>query len=265
MTQNVTAWFGMPGFEVSSTEMIDEEWYVGIQAPRDLVGCSECGAVARVKDRRTVTGSGPPGRWGAGGDPVAETHLRVPIRVVPEKDLDREASGDRVPGGPHGPGQAVGFRAGRSARPRRGPGRRAARRRLAHDHAAGHRARKTAGRRPETPRRGDRGRGRRDRVPAGLQDPSDAVRDRHRRSHPGPARTAAGVVKGRSGTVLSGWLAARDENFRAQIVTASLDPFRGYATALAAQLPRRSESSMPFIQTSGLCRCCGAGPGGERV
>jgi transposase len=62
---------------------------------------------------------------------------------------------------------------------------------------------------------------------------------------PGPARTPAGrparlrdVVEGRSGTVLSGWLAARDENFRAQIVTASLDPFRGYATALAAQLPQ---------------------------
>ena len=55
MSQNVTALFGMPGFEVCSTEMIDGEWYVGIETPRDLVGCGECGAVARVKDRRTVT------------------------------------------------------------------------------------------------------------------------------------------------------------------------------------------------------------------
>jgi hypothetical protein len=35
VTQNATALFGMPGFEVSSTEMIDGEWYVGIQTPRD--------------------------------------------------------------------------------------------------------------------------------------------------------------------------------------------------------------------------------------
>ena len=55
MTQNVTALFGMPGFEVLLTEMVDGEWCVGIETPRDLVGCDECGAVARVKDRRTVT------------------------------------------------------------------------------------------------------------------------------------------------------------------------------------------------------------------
>ena len=35
--------------------MVNGEWHVGIQTPRDLVGCAECGAVARVKDCRTVT------------------------------------------------------------------------------------------------------------------------------------------------------------------------------------------------------------------
>ena len=55
---------------------------------------------------------------------------------------------------------------------------------------------------------------------------------------PGRPARLLDVVEGRSGTVLAGWLAARDEHFRAQIVTASLDPFRGYATALAAQLPK---------------------------
>lgn len=30
MDQNVTALFGMPGFEVRSTEMVDGEWHVGI-------------------------------------------------------------------------------------------------------------------------------------------------------------------------------------------------------------------------------------------
>jgi transposase len=46
------------------------------------------------------------------------------------------------------------------------------------------------------------------------------------------------VVEGRSGAVLAGWLGARDEQFRTQIVTASLDPFRGYAAAVASQLPK---------------------------
>ena len=55
---------------------------------------------------------------------------------------------------------------------------------------------------------------------------------------PGRPARLLDVVEGRSGAVLSGWLGARDEKFRAQIVTASLDPFRGYATALAAQLPQ---------------------------
>jgi len=45
------------------------------------------------------------------------------------------------------------------------------------------------------------------------------------------------VVEGRSGTVLGDWLAARDPAWRTRITTASLDPFRGYATALATRLP----------------------------
>jgi transposase len=45
------------------------------------------------------------------------------------------------------------------------------------------------------------------------------------------------VVEGRSGTVLGAWLGDRDEPWRDAITTASLDPFRGYATALTRQLP----------------------------
>ena len=45
------------------------------------------------------------------------------------------------------------------------------------------------------------------------------------------------VVPGRSGRVLGSWLADRDQPWKAQIATASLDPFRGYATALATHLP----------------------------
>ncbi len=196
MTQNVTALFGMPGFEVLSTEMVDGEWHVGIETPRDLVGCGECGAVARVKDRRTVTVRDLPAAGVPVGDPVAETDLRVPIRVVPQQDMDRAAPGDRVPGSPDGPGQAVGVRAGRPARPGRGARRRGPRGGLEHDHVSGQAPRETAGRRPATTRRGVRGRGRRDRVPAVLQHPPHAVRDRHRRPHPRPARAPAGRRRG---------------------------------------------------------------------
>jgi len=55
VNDHVTALFGLPGFQVLSAENVDGEWHLGVQTPRDLVGCGECGAVARVKDRRTVT------------------------------------------------------------------------------------------------------------------------------------------------------------------------------------------------------------------
>lgn len=54
------------------------------------------------------------------------------------------------------------------------------------------------------------------------------------------------VVQGRSGAVLAAWLAERDPAWRAGVGTASLDPFRGYATALAAQLPDAVRVLDPF-------------------
>ena len=45
---------------------------------------------------------------------------------------------------------------------------------------------------PPATRRGDGGRGRRNRVPPVLQHPPHAVRDRHRRSHPGPPGAPVG-------------------------------------------------------------------------
>jgi transposase len=63
-----------------------------------------------------------------------------------------------------------------------------------------------------------------------------------------PGRTARllDVVEGRSGTVLAAWLAERDPGWRAGVVTASLDPFRGYATALNIQLPDAVRVLDPF-------------------
>lgn len=52
----------------------------------------------------------------------------------------------------------------------------------------------------------------------------------------GPARLLD-VVEGRSGAVVSDWLADRDPGWTARITTAAIDPFRGYDTALRAGLP----------------------------
>jgi len=57
---------------------------------------------------------------------------------------------------------------------------------------------------------------------------------------PGPGRPSAqllDVLPGRTANVLQQWITAQDPAWRAQIAVASLDPFRGYATALTASLP----------------------------
>ena len=54
MIDHSTALLGLPGFRVLCAEKFSSEWYVDVETPRDLVGCPMCGAVAVVKDRRTV-------------------------------------------------------------------------------------------------------------------------------------------------------------------------------------------------------------------
>jgi transposase len=63
---------------------------------------------------------------------------------------------------------------------------------------------------------------------------------------PGRPARLLDVVEGRSGTVLASWLAERDGAWRAEIATAALDPFRGYATALTSQLPHAVRVLDPF-------------------
>lgn len=63
---------------------------------------------------------------------------------------------------------------------------------------------------------------------------------------PGRPARLLDIQEGRSGTVLAEWLAAREPDWRARIVTASLDPFRGYATALATQLTHATQVLDPF-------------------
>ena len=66
---------------------------------------------------------------------------------------------------------------------------------------------------------------------------------------PGRPARLCDVVAGRSGVVLAAWLHERDHAWRAQIATASLDPFRGYATALNQQLPQAVRVLDPFHVT----------------
>jgi len=58
---------------------------------------------------------------------------------------------------------------------------------------------------------------------------------------PGPGRVSAqllDIVPGRTANVLRHWINSQPEHWRELIAVASLDPFRGYATALSAALPR---------------------------
>jgi transposase len=63
---------------------------------------------------------------------------------------------------------------------------------------------------------------------------------------PGRSARLLDVVEGRSGGVLAGWLAEQEPAWRAAVATASLDPFRGYASALTAQLPDAVRVLDPF-------------------
>ena len=63
---------------------------------------------------------------------------------------------------------------------------------------------------------------------------------------PGRPARLLDVVQGRSGRVLGDWLATQDRAWRDGVTTASLDPFRGYATALATWLPQATRVLDPF-------------------
>jgi transposase len=66
---------------------------------------------------------------------------------------------------------------------------------------------------------------------------------------PGRPARLCDVVAGRSGVVLADWLGERNDDWTAHIATASLDPLRGYATALNQQLPQTVRVLDPFHVT----------------
>lgn len=67
--------------------------------------------------------------------------------------------------------------------------------------------------------------------------PARRVCHRRRRPHPGRTPRLLDVAPGRTGRVYADWIAVREQAWRDRITVAALDPFRGYATALARELP----------------------------
>lgn len=242
----VAALFGLDGFRLLAAAEVGGELELLIETTADLVGCPECGAVARAKDRRPVWVRDLP----IGGRPVVLCwHKRIwccPHVLCPKRTWTEQHD-------------AVAPRACLTERARAWAFKQvgscdaavaATARALAVGWHTVMRVVTVAG----TPVIDD---------PARLSGVSGVGVDetaylRATGSHPtlfatGIADLAPGcrarlldVVEGRSGTVLAAWLAERDEDWKQQVATASLDPFRGYATALTRELPGAVRVLDPF-------------------
>jgi len=241
-----TALLGLPGFQVLDTENTAGEWNVLVELPRDLVGCPLCGAVARVKDRRTVL---------VRDLPIADTPvlLRWRKRVFACRYALCENNTWTEEHDAIAPRAVLTERARQWAFEQVGFHDRAVAAVAAQLGVAWHTIMTQVIERGaplvDDPIRLDG-------VTAIGVDETSFLRATS--THPTlyatgvadltPGRPARllDVVAGRSGRVLRGWLADRDQQWRAAIVTASLDPFRGYASALAGQLPAATRVLDPF-------------------
>ena len=82
-TTSVTAaLFGLAGFEILAAADAGGELELLVQTTADLVGCPECGAVARAKDRRPTWVRDLPARRAAGGDLLGQADLVLPAAAV---------------------------------------------------------------------------------------------------------------------------------------------------------------------------------------
>jgi transposase len=246
-TASVTAaLLGLAGFEILAAAEVGGEVEVLVQTPAQLVGCPRCGVIATAKDRRPVWVRDLP----VGGRPVVICWVKriwccrqdaCPARTWTE---EHEAIAPRA---------ALTERARAWAFEQVGD-RDAAVSEVAADLAVAW----------HTVMRQVRDRG----IPL-IDDPTrvagvsavgvdETAFLRATGTHPTmfatgiadltPGRPARllDVVEGRSGTVLGGWLADRDQAWREEVMTASLDPFRGYATALTRHLPGAVRVLDPF-------------------
>jgi transposase len=242
----VGALFGLAGFELVSVAELDGELELLIETTFDLVGCPACGAVAEPKDRRPVWVRDLP----IGGRPVvlcwwkriwccphplceartwSETHEAIAPRAslterarawafaqVGDRDDTVSATARELGVGWHTVMRVVREQGAPvvddSAR-------------LEGVRAVGVDETTFLAAAPTHPTE----------FATGVTDLT-----------PGRPARVLDLVRGRSGTVLSRWLAGRDDTWRAQVLTASLDPFRGYASALTTGLPTARRVLDPF-------------------
>jgi transposase len=233
------AMLGLPGFVVLAVSDYEGEVEQAIETTADLVGCPECGAVAQLHDRRPCWVRDLP----AGGRPVTLVWVkrvwRCPHALCPRRTWTETSP-------------AIAPRASLTARARAEICRRVGEdghsvAAVARDFGIGWRTAMDAVREHGAPRIGDPGR--LSAVTAlGLDETAfqaasatratsfvTGIVDLTRRGR-GPARLLD-VVEDRSASALVSWLDERDPGWRAQVRTASLDPYRGYASALRTALP----------------------------
>jgi transposase len=246
-TTSVTAaLFGLAGFEVLAAADAGGEVELLVQTTADLVGCPECGAVARAKDRRPTWVRDLP----IGGRPVVICWVKR-IWSCPQPLCERRTWTEQHP--------AIAPRASLTERARGW-----AFEQVGSADAAVSRTAAGLGVAWWTVMRQVLELGtaliddpdRLAQVSAVGVDETAYLRANATRSTvfatgiadltSGRAARLLDVVEGRSGPVLAAWLAERDQAWRAGIATASLDPFRGYATALTAQLPGAVRVLDPF-------------------
>ena len=244
-TAPLTVLFGLDGFEVVAAADAGGELEIMIETTAELVGCPECGAVATAKDRRPTWVADLP----IAGRPVVlcwvkriwccahercdkrtwtETHEAIPPRAV-LTDRAAAAGVAAVARGATVAAQARGFGVGWATVNRQVQ----ARGKPVIDDPARLEGVTAIGVDEHVWRRARAGRA--TRFVTGIVDLT-----------PGRPAQLLDLVEGRSGQVLRAWLEARPEAFTQQITTVALDPFRGYATALAAGLPAATRVLDPF-------------------
>ena len=249
-TSLCAAVFGLAGFEVLTAADAGGELELLVQTTADVVGCPACGAVARAKDRRPTWVRDLP----IGGRPVVLCWWKR-VWSCPHSACEQRTWTEQH--------EAIAARASLTERARTW-----AFEQVGAADAAVSRVAATLGVAWWTVMRQVLDRGTpvvedADRL-APPQHPVAAVgvdetaylRANATRSTtfatgiadltPGRAARLLDVVEGRSGTVLATWLADREAGWRAGITTASLDPFRGYATALSSELPEAVRVLDPF-------------------
>ena len=255
-TTSVTAaLFGLAGFEILAAAEVGGELELLVQTTAGLVGCPACGAVARAKDRRPTWVRDLP----LGGRPVVLCWWKR-VWCCPHPLCEVKTWTERHP--------AIAPRACLTERARQWAFEQVGARDAAVSRIAGQLGvawwtvmdqvidRGTP--LVEDPARLDPPLSGPGQAPVRAVGVDETAFLRATGAHPTlfatgiadltPGRPARllDVVEGRSGTVLAQWLHERAQEWKTAVATASLDPFRGYATALTAQLPDAVRVLDPF-------------------